>query len=136
MDGKNVQSKFGIDNSALMGYHAANSVNSLPMFGKNLSRPSSRTKNLGLVWLLSTVRCKVAVHLGVWVAYLDGALLARGHDFQHLLQVHSDFPTTDLQKVFSNKIKRVQACIEAPGHHFQHLLIRAQRLSEGTVYCS
>jgi hypothetical protein len=28
----------------------------------------------------------------------------------------------DLQKLFANKIKRVQACIEARGHHFQHLL--------------
>ena len=28
----------------------------------------------------------------------------------------------DLQKVFANNIKRVQACIDACGHHFQHLL--------------
>jgi hypothetical protein len=28
----------------------------------------------------------------------------------------------DLHKVFANKIKRVQACIDARGHHFQHLL--------------
>jgi hypothetical protein len=28
----------------------------------------------------------------------------------------------DLQKVFANKIKRVQACIDARGHHFQHRL--------------
>jgi hypothetical protein len=28
----------------------------------------------------------------------------------------------DLQKVFANKIKRVQACIDARGHNFQHLL--------------
>jgi hypothetical protein len=28
----------------------------------------------------------------------------------------------DLQKVFANKIKRVQAYIDARGHHFQHLL--------------
>ena len=28
----------------------------------------------------------------------------------------------DLQKAFANKIKRVQACIDARGHHFQHLL--------------
>jgi hypothetical protein len=28
----------------------------------------------------------------------------------------------DLQKVFANKIKWVQACIGARGHHFQHLL--------------
>ena len=28
----------------------------------------------------------------------------------------------DLQKVSANKIKRVQACIDARGHHFQYLL--------------
>ena len=28
----------------------------------------------------------------------------------------------DLQKVFANKIKRVQACMDARGHHFQKLL--------------
>jgi len=28
----------------------------------------------------------------------------------------------DLHTVFANKIKRVQACIDACGHHFQHLL--------------
>jgi hypothetical protein len=27
----------------------------------------------------------------------------------------------DLQKVFTNKMKRVQACIDARGHHFQQL---------------
>jgi hypothetical protein len=36
--------------------------------------------------------------------------------------VHSEFPKADLQKVFANKIKRVQACIEASSNHFQHLL--------------
>jgi hypothetical protein len=28
----------------------------------------------------------------------------------------------DLQKVFANKVKRVQACINSRGHPFQHLL--------------
>jgi hypothetical protein len=28
----------------------------------------------------------------------------------------------DLQKMFANKIKQVQAAIDAHGHHFQHLL--------------
>jgi hypothetical protein len=39
-----------------------------------------------------------------------------------LCQRKSDFPNADLQKMFANKIKRVQACIDARGHHFQHLL--------------
>jgi hypothetical protein len=29
----------------------------------------------------------------------------------------------DMQEVFANKIKRVQACIDAHKHHFQHLLL-------------
>jgi hypothetical protein len=33
-----------------------------------------------------------------------------------------DFPNADLQEVFANRIKRVQACIDSRGHHFQHLL--------------
>jgi hypothetical protein len=28
----------------------------------------------------------------------------------------------DLQKVFANKVKKVQACIDARGHNFRHLL--------------
>jgi organic radical activating enzyme len=28
----------------------------------------------------------------------------------------------DLQKVFADKIKRVQACLDARGRHFQHIL--------------
>jgi hypothetical protein len=28
----------------------------------------------------------------------------------------------DLQEVFANKIKWVQACIDTRGHHFKHLL--------------
>jgi hypothetical protein len=39
----------------------------------------------------------------------------------------------DLQKVFANKIKRVQARIDARGYHFQRLFISAQRLSERAV---
>jgi hypothetical protein len=30
-----------------------------------------------------------------------------------------DFPNADLQKVFANKIKLVQACIDATEDHFQ-----------------
>jgi len=28
----------------------------------------------------------------------------------------------DLQKMFGNKLKRVQACMDARGHHYKHLL--------------
>jgi hypothetical protein len=49
--------------------------------------------------------------------------------FQHLLSVHSDFLNADLQKVFVNKTEQVQACIDAHGHHFQHL-VTAKGLSE------
>jgi hypothetical protein len=43
-----------------------------------------------------------------------------------------DISLVDLQKVFVNKIKRVQACISAGGHHLTHF-ISAQRLSERSV---
>jgi peptide methionine sulfoxide reductase MsrA len=33
----------------------------------------------------------------------------------------SNISQADLQKVFANKIKRVQACVDARGHHLQHL---------------
>jgi hypothetical protein len=38
--------------------------------------------------------------------------------------------STDLQKVLANKINRVQTCMDARSHHFQH---SAQRLSKRTV---
>jgi hypothetical protein len=57
-----------------------------------------------------------------YVYLVQACIVARGHNFHHLLSVHSDFPKADLQKVFSNKIKRVQACKYAHGYHFQHLL--------------
>jgi hypothetical protein len=38
------------------------------------------------------------------------------------IRAHNDSPNADLQKVFANKIKRIQACIDAREHHFQHLL--------------
>jgi hypothetical protein len=37
--------------------------------------------------------------------------------------VHSAFPNADLQKVFANKIKRVQACIDASGHDFKYIFL-------------
>jgi hypothetical protein len=39
-----------------------------------------------------------------------------------ITDVISTISQADLQKVFANKIKRVQACIDAREHHFQHLL--------------
>jgi hypothetical protein len=39
-----------------------------------------------------------------------------------LLYLHNNFLNADLQKVFVNKIKWVQACIDVRRHHFQHSL--------------
>jgi hypothetical protein len=33
-----------------------------------------------------------------------------------------NIPQEDLQKVFANEIKWVQACVDPRGHHFTHLL--------------
>jgi hypothetical protein len=62
--------------------------------------------------------CALRLLYGMVQAYID----ARGHHFQHLLWVHSDFPKADFQKVIANKIKRVQACINTRRHHFLHRL--------------
>jgi hypothetical protein len=61
----------------------------------------------------SESRCALRLRYVDLVVSID----ARVHHFQH-----SDFPNADLQKVFANKIKRVQACTDARGHHFQHIL--------------
>jgi hypothetical protein len=41
----------------------------------------------------------------------------------------------DLQNVFANKIKWVQACIDSRGHHFQHLLYLHSDLSNALYVC-
>jgi hypothetical protein len=57
----------------------------------------------------------------------------RGHHIQKFLEVQSDFPNSDLPKVFAYKIKRIQSCINGRGHLCQLILLSAQRLSERTV---
>jgi hypothetical protein len=51
------------------------------------------------------------------------------HDTRKLTELKSaitafirNISKADLQKVFANEIKRVQACIDARGLHFQQLL--------------
>jgi hypothetical protein len=67
--------------------------------------------------ILPCVR-KVVVRLGYGTVRVQACIDARGH-FQ---QLHSDFPKSDLQKVFANNIKCFQACIDARGNHLQQLL--------------
>jgi hypothetical protein len=73
----------------------------------------------------------------LWGAAQSAVYRDRPPTFNQLNTVITSYITNisqaDLKKVFVNKIKRVQACIDARGHHFQHLLISAQRLSERTV---
>jgi hypothetical protein len=59
-----------------------------------------------------------------------------------LIEIHDDtgkslcsYAQADLHKVFANKIKPVQSCIDARGHHFQTPFIRAQRLPELALPC-
>jgi len=42
----------------------------------------------------------------------------------------------DLQKVFKNKIKGVQACIDARGHHFQTSNTFHKRTATFRTHCS
>jgi hypothetical protein len=84
------------------------------------------------VWLrglcagLSCFRRKVAVHLDLWGAAKSEVYHDRPPTLNELKTAITAFISNilqaDLQKVFVNKIKRVLACIDARGHHFQHLL--------------
>jgi len=53
------------------------------------------------------------------------------NELKTAITVYVNISQADVQKVFVNKIKQVQACIDACGH-FQ----TSQRLSEHTVYSS
>jgi hypothetical protein len=64
---------------------------------------------------------KVAVHLDLWEA-------AKSAEYPDFLRALNELKTAitmfirnisqaDLQKVFANKIKRIQACIDARGPH-------------------
>jgi hypothetical protein len=61
-----------------------------------------------------------------WVAATSAAYRDRPSTLNELKTAITVFirniSQTDLQKVFANKIKRVQACIDARRHHFQNLL--------------
>jgi hypothetical protein len=46
------------------------------------------------------------------------------------ITVYINISQPDLQKVFAQKMKLVQACTDARRHHFQHILLSARRLSE------
>jgi hypothetical protein len=70
-----------------------------------------------------TVRLESRCALRLW--YVD-LLQSPSKSLCKLVQeediMHSDFPNSDMQKMLANKIKWVQACVDACGHHFQHLL--------------
>jgi hypothetical protein len=63
-------------------------------------RVTSNTTNHGLAY---SVRSGSRCALRPRYVDLDVSIDGRGHHFQHILQVHSDFPTPDLQKVFANE---------------------------------
>ena len=62
----------------------------------------------------------------LWGAVKSAAYSDRPHTLNELKTAVTAYirniSQADLQKVFSNKIKRVQACIDDRGHHFPHLL--------------
>jgi hypothetical protein len=68
--------------------------------------------------LYSESRCALRLRFANTIKLVQACIDARGHHFQHLLKVHSDFPNADLQKVFAHTVKRVQACIDVRDHHF------------------
>jgi hypothetical protein len=88
---------------------------------------------LRLVCLACVLQCiqKIAVHCTPPDFYPWGA--AKSAMYRDRPRTLSELKTAitayirnisqaDLQKVFVNKIKWVQACIDARGHHFQHIL--------------
>jgi cytidylate kinase len=66
------------------------------------------------------------VHLDLWVAANSAVDRDRSRRLNELKTAITAYiintSQADLQKVFVNKIKRVQAGIDPRGHHFQHLL--------------
>jgi hypothetical protein len=64
---------------------------------------------------------KVAVHLGYGTQIWWSVSTLVDITSNNFSEVHSDFLNADLQKVFENRIKQFQACIEARGHHFKHI---------------
>jgi hypothetical protein len=68
---------------------------------------------------------KVGVHLDLWGAAKSAVYVDRPHMLVELktavIAFIRNIPGADLHKVFANKVKQVQACIDAHGHHFQHL---------------
>jgi hypothetical protein len=78
--------------------------------------------------VLQEIHCvrKVAVHLDLWGAAKSAVYRESPRTLNELKAVISAFirniSQADLMKVFANKIKWVQACVDAREPHFQHLL--------------
>jgi hypothetical protein len=74
------------------------------------------------------VQCvrKVDVHLDVWGAAKSAVFRDRPRTLKKIKTAITAYirniSQADLQKVFANKIKRFQACIDAREHLFHHLL--------------
>jgi hypothetical protein len=79
-----------------------------------------------LVFIILQCVRKVAVHLDLWGAAKSAVYRNRQRRLNDLRIAIAVFirniSQADLQKVFANKIKRVPACIDARGLHFQHLM--------------
>jgi hypothetical protein len=57
------------------------------------------------------------------LSYIEEARCLKVNELKTAITTYiRNISQADLQKVFANKIKRVQACIDARGHHFRHLL--------------
>jgi hypothetical protein len=69
---------------------------------------------------------KVAVHLDLWGTAKSAVYRDRPRTLNELKAAITAFirniSQTELQKMFANKIKRFQPCIDARGYHFRHLL--------------
>jgi hypothetical protein len=80
----------------------------------------------GCIYLLTQCVRKVAVHLDMWGVVKSAVYRDRPRKLTELKTVRTTFirnsSQADLKIMFANEIKWVQACIDARGHHFKHLL--------------
>jgi hypothetical protein len=73
-------------------------------------------------------KCQILTtpNLYLWGAAQSAVYRDRPHTLNELKTAITAYirniSQAELQKVFVSKINRVQACIDARGHHFQHIL--------------
>ena len=82
------------------------------IISKNLWPPRSPDLNPLDFYLWGKLKSNVYRDRPCTLNELKSAIVSMLRDISH----------DELQKVFENKIKRLQACVDVQGHHFEHML--------------